>query len=127
MISTACLFLAGKVEEAPKPLRDVVFLSYTLKNKDKLTTEEATEHMRGVCAHPQPERPPGHRAARLTCSPACCADIRKCRRAYRAVARAGGRGKNPTAGLASQDIFESEKEEILKAERRLLRALGFEV
>ena len=26
-----------------------------------------------------------------------------------------------------QEIFDSEKEEILKAERRLLRALGFEV
>lgn len=33
MIATVCMFLAGKVEETPKGLRDVIFYSYEIRNK----------------------------------------------------------------------------------------------
>ncbi|KAJ7543981.1 hypothetical protein O6H91_09G060800 [Diphasiastrum complanatum] len=33
MVATVCMFLAGKVEETPRPLRDVIILSYELRNK----------------------------------------------------------------------------------------------
>mmetsp|Transcript_6859 Transcript_6859/g.17546 ORF Transcript_6859/g.17546 Transcript_6859/m.17546 type:complete len:223 (+) Transcript_6859:265-933(+) len=33
IIATACLFLAGKVEETPKPLREVVRVSYLVEHK----------------------------------------------------------------------------------------------
>jgi len=32
-IATVCMFLAGKVEETVRPLRDVVLLSYEIINK----------------------------------------------------------------------------------------------
>jgi cyclin T len=33
VVAPACLFLAGKVEETPKALRDVVIVSYLLKHR----------------------------------------------------------------------------------------------
>ncbi|KAJ7546085.1 hypothetical protein O6H91_08G024200 [Diphasiastrum complanatum] len=33
MVATICMFVAGKVEETPRPLRDVIILSYGLRNK----------------------------------------------------------------------------------------------
>lgn len=35
IIATACLFLAGKVEETPKPLNEVVRVSYLIQHKDE--------------------------------------------------------------------------------------------
>ncbi len=34
-IATACLFLAGKVEETPKSLREVVRVSYLVQHKNE--------------------------------------------------------------------------------------------
>lgn len=32
-IATVCMFLAGKVEETPHPLKEVIFVSYEIINK----------------------------------------------------------------------------------------------
>lgn len=40
IVAAACLFLAGKVEETPKPLQQVISVTYILKNrKDKFAAE----------------------------------------------------------------------------------------
>lgn len=43
MIATACLFLAGKVEETPKPLKEVVRVSYLVQHKQEY--ERAFRHI----------------------------------------------------------------------------------
>lgn len=44
-MASACLFLAGKVDETPKPLRDVISMSYILKHKSEGTPEELAERI----------------------------------------------------------------------------------
>ncbi len=44
VVAPACLFLAGKVEETPKALRDVVYVSHLLRNRKDVET--ATEQLR---------------------------------------------------------------------------------
>uniref|UniRef100_A0A0A9EUX7 Uncharacterized protein n=1 Tax=Arundo donax TaxID=35708 RepID=A0A0A9EUX7_ARUDO len=34
-IATVCTFLAGKVEETPRPLKDVILLSYEIIHKKR--------------------------------------------------------------------------------------------
>jgi hypothetical protein len=36
LIATTCLFLAGKVEETPKKLRDVIAVTYEIQRKEPL-------------------------------------------------------------------------------------------
>lgn len=38
-IGTTCLFLAGKVEETPKKLRDVILVTYHIRHKEQLKHE----------------------------------------------------------------------------------------
>jgi cyclin T len=37
IIATVCMFLAGKVEETPRPLKDVILVSYELIHKKDST------------------------------------------------------------------------------------------
>ena len=44
-VSAACLFLAGKVEETPKALRDVVSMAYLLRHrKEQERAQEAIKN-----------------------------------------------------------------------------------
>lgn len=41
MIATVCMFLAGKVEETPRPLKDVIVVSYEIiHKKDPVTAQK---------------------------------------------------------------------------------------
>lgn len=40
MIATVCMFLAGKVEETPRPLREVIVFSYHIRYKKDLAVKE---------------------------------------------------------------------------------------
>lgn len=44
VVAPACLFLAGKVEETPKALRDVVCFAYLVKHKKEM--EAAKERLK---------------------------------------------------------------------------------
>ena len=39
-IATVCMFLAGKVEETPRPLKDVIMVSYEIINKKDPTAAQ---------------------------------------------------------------------------------------
>lgn len=39
-IATVCMFLAGKVEETPRPLKDVILVSYEIINKKDPTAAQ---------------------------------------------------------------------------------------
>ena len=40
MIATVCMFLAGKVEETPRPLKDVIVVSYEIIHKKDPATAQ---------------------------------------------------------------------------------------
>jgi cyclin T len=44
VLAPACLFLAGKVEETPKALRDVVFVAYMMRHRKE--PEKAQEALK---------------------------------------------------------------------------------
>lgn len=44
LIATSCMFLAGKVEETPQKLCDVIFLSYEIRNKKDSTAAQRIRH-----------------------------------------------------------------------------------
>lgn len=39
-IATVCMFLAGKVEETPRPLKDVILVSYEIMHKKDPTATQ---------------------------------------------------------------------------------------
>ncbi|KAL3655398.1 hypothetical protein CASFOL_001184 [Castilleja foliolosa] len=43
-IATVCMFLAGKVEETPRPLKDVILVSYEIINKKDAAAVQRIKH-----------------------------------------------------------------------------------
>jgi hypothetical protein len=43
-VAATCLFLAGKVEETPKSLRDVIHVTWELKHRKDEATKEKIKH-----------------------------------------------------------------------------------
>jgi hypothetical protein len=43
-IATVCMFLAGKVEETPRPLKDVILLSYEIIHKKDPAAVQRIKH-----------------------------------------------------------------------------------
>ena len=60
MIASACLFLAGKVEETPKPLSEVVTKTYIIRhNKEpKEAVQEKIKRKVSAAARPPARRTP---------------------------------------------------------------------
>jgi cyclin T len=41
LIATVCMFLAGKVEDSPRPLQDVILMSYEIRfKKDPIAVQK---------------------------------------------------------------------------------------
>ena len=52
MIATVCMFLAGKVEETPRPLREVIVYSYHIRyKKDPAAKERIKQKVVFLCAN----------------------------------------------------------------------------
>ncbi len=74
VLAPACLFLAGKVEETPKALRDVVFVVYMLRHRKE--PEKAQEALKNNKARPRRARVCTPRACHRAC--AAHAHLRAC-------------------------------------------------
>jgi|TARA_B100001540_G_C15733322_1_gene608646 cyclin T len=98
-VGTACLFLAGKVEETPKPLKEVVRVCYLVQHKQEY--ESAIRHIQQKVRLPL--------CFALDCTPA---------RFEVALTI------HPHS--IAQDNLEEQKEKVLQAERVLLHTLGFD-
>lgn len=137
VMASACLFLAGKVDETPKPLRDVISVSYILKHKSEGTPEELADKIAEkvqLRCHPTLTSLP---AAAARCWDSITVAATHEQRCVPEDCLVGCLGipvglpvpyrHSDTMRRAQQETFEAEKDSLLAAERRLLNAIGFEV
>lgn len=98
-MGTACLFLAGKVEETPKPLKEVVRVCFLVQHTHDY--ERALKHIRNKVCH--------------TSDFSWMVHLQ-----HFEVALTSQRQ------FLTQDHIEEQKEKVLQAERVLLHTLGFD-
>lgn len=112
VVAPACLFLAGKVEETPKALQDVVHVSYLLRMRGKCAPGEAEAKLTDQA-----------RAGRRSRARSAALGFLPLRRAPRSPPHLGAR---TALTPPPQAVRAEEGEKILAAERKLLHTLNFQ-